>query len=340
MNITVRENLIMRNRLADDAPEIYQVIDDNRAYLRQWLPWVDGTDSPAVIQNVLAKWDRQLEQGTDIVLGIFMGGKYIGNIGLHDIDKENKNCIIGYWLAEKYQGQGIITDCVRALINYAFEVLELNKINIHCALDNCKSRAIPKRLGFHESGILKDGENLYGITHDMVIYCLERDEWEAQKEIEYYNALPCEFNDFIELPELSDGEICLVCTAKRPAIPEKKFVPAYDFAVCKGGEKIGEINLRIGYTDGLYYGGQIGYGIDEKYRGNGYAGRACRLIVPVAKAHCMTKLLITNNQTNDASRRVCEKLGARLVRVARLPEWHDLYKEGRRFSNIFEWSVE
>jgi len=330
----------MRNRLADDAPEIYQVIDDNRAYLRQWLPWVDGTDSPAVIQNVLAKWDRQLEQGTDIVLGIFMGGKYIGNIGLHDIDKENKNCIIGYWLAEKYQGQGIITDCVRALINYAFEVLELNKINIHCALDNCKSRAIPKRLGFHESGILKDGENLYGITHDMVIYCLERDEWEAQKEIEYYNALPCEFNDFIELPELSDGEICLVCTAKRPAIPEKKFVPAYDFAVCKGGEKIGEINLRIGYTDGLYYGGQIGYGIDEKYRGNGYAGRACRLIVPVAKAHCMTKLLITNNQTNDASRRVCEKLGARLVRVARLPEWHDLYKEGRRFSNIFEWSVE
>ena len=340
MNITVRENLIMRNRLADDAPEIYQVIDDNRAYLRQWLPWVDGTDSPAVIQNVLAKWDRQLEQGTDIVLGIFMGGKYIGNIGLHDIDKENKNCIIGYWLAEKYQGQGIITDCVRALINYAFEVLELNKINIHCALDNCKSRAIPKRLGFHESGILKDGENLYGITHDMVIYCLERDEWEAQKEIEYYNTLPCAFNDFIELPELSDGEICLVCTAKRPAIPEKKFVPAYDFAVCKGGEKIGEINLRIGYTDGLYYGGQIGYGIDEKYRGNGYAGRACRLIVPVAKAHCMTKLLITNNQTNDASRRVCEKLGARLVRVARLPEWHDLYKEGRRFSNIFEWSVE
>jgi len=36
---------------------------------------------------------------------------------------------------------------------------------------------------------------------------------------------------------------------------------------------------------------------------------------------------------------VCEKLGARLVRVARLPEWHDLYKEGRRFSNIFEWEV-
>ena len=42
-------------------------------------------------------------------------------------------------------------------------------------------------------------------------------------------------------------------------------------------------------------------------------------------------LLITTNHTNTASQRVCEKLGARLLRTARLPQWHDLYKEGRRF---------
>jgi hypothetical protein len=67
-----------------------------------------------------------------------------------------------------------------------------------------------------------------------------------------------------------DGVIYLVCLEKKPGDPEKKLVPAYEFAVCRGGEKIGNINLRIGYTDGLYYGRQIGYGIDEKYRGNGY----------------------------------------------------------------------
>ena len=140
--------------------------------------------------------------------------------------------------------------------------------------------------------------------------------------------------------------IHLVCLAKNPAIPEKKYVPAYDFAICKGSEKIGEINLRIGYggfgpdESSLYYGGQIGYGIDEQHRGNGYAVRACRLLLPVAKAHGMTKLLITNNITNTASRRVCEKLGLRFVRTVRLPEWTDLYRDGQRFQNIFEWSVE
>jgi len=166
-----------------------------------------------------------------------------------------------------------------------------------------------------------------------------------QEEIEYYNALPCEFSDFIEMPKLNDGVIHLVCVAKHPAVPEKNYVPWYDFIVCKGSEKIGQINLRIGYEGGkygvgLYYGGQIGYGIDMAHRGNGYAVRACRLLTSVAKSHKMGTILITNNHTNIASKRVCEKLGSKWVRMARLPEWHDLYEEGQRFVNIFEWSLE
>jgi len=158
-------------------------------------------------------------------------------------------------------------------------------------------------------------------------------------EIAYYNAMPYKFDDFITVPTLTDGEIFLVCTEKFPAEPERNIVPSYIFIICKGGEKIGGINLRIGYSERLYYGGQIGYGLYEAHRGNGYAVAACRLIAQVAKAHGMEKLLITNNYTNTASRRVCEKLGARLVRVARLPEWTDLYKDGQRFSNIYEWNI-
>ena len=163
---------------------------------------------------------------------------------------------------------------------------------------------------------------------------------EVQKEIAYYNALPFVFDDFIEVPELSDGVIYLMCKEKSPAVPEKKWVPAYILSICKDGEVIGDVALRIGYTDGLYYGGQIAYNVNEKHRGNGYAVRACRLLLPIAKAHGMIKLLITNNHTNKASMRVCEKLGAKFIRTTFLPDWTDLYIEGQRYQNIYEWTVE
>ena len=107
----------------------------------------------------------------------------------------------------------------------------------------------------------------------------------------------------------------------------------------KNGETIGKTNLRVGYTEGLYYGGNIGYMVDQAQRGNGYAVRACRLLARVARAHGMTKLLITNRHDNAASMRVCEKLGARLLRVAPTPAWHDLYQKGDRFGNIYEWRI-
>lgn len=164
--------------------------------------------------------------------------------------------------------------------------------------------------------------------------------WKVQHEITYYNSSPCIFNDFIDMPSLSDGELRLECTAKKAAIPEKKWVPAYVFNICKHDVCIGKLNVRIGYTDSLYYGGQIGYGINTEYRGHHYAEKACRLLIPLLKAHGMKRILITNNYTNIASKRTCERLGAKLIRVAVVPQWHDLYEEGNRLENIFEWTID
>ena len=169
-------------------------------------------------------------------------------------------------------------------------------------------------------------------------------EQEVQEEIARYHLLPVHFDGFIELPELADGPLALRLAEKYPGDEEKKHVPSYNFDVTLDGEKIGHANLRIGYKgglmgDSLYYGGQVAYGIDEAHRGNGYAVRACRLLVPVAMLHGMTVLYITNAVANRASRRVCEKLGLRFVREAAIPPWHDLYERGHRFSNIYEWRL-
>ncbi|MCL2234881.1 MAG: GNAT family N-acetyltransferase [Defluviitaleaceae bacterium] len=160
------------------------------------------------------------------------------------------------------------------------------------------------------------------------------------QEIDYYNKLPVVFDGFMEdMSGLADKELSVICTARKDAIPEKKWVPSYEFSIMVDGEKAGGMSFRIGYTDSLYYGGQIGYEVDEAYRGKGYCARAVALLAHVAKFHGMEKLIISNNVENRPSARVCEKLGLRLVRVVDVPEWHDLYKKGERRFNIFEWDL-
>ena len=93
----------------------------------------------------------------------------------------------------------------------------------------------------------------------------------------------------------------------------------------------GTLGLRVGRSPDLeMYLGHVGYHVYPPARGRRYAERACRLILPLARAHGMQTLWITCNPENYASRRTCERLGATLVDVVPLPQNHMLYQRGER----------
>ena len=174
---SIKNSIKMQTLTLENADEVFSVVDNNRAYLRKWLPWVDGTDNAAVTKKVISTWEAGMESGTDYVFGIFKENRYIGNIGLHNMKKANNSGMIGYWLAEGEQGGGIITDCVRCLVDYGFNSLSLNRIYIHCAENNLKSRAVPERLGFALEGVFKDGECLYGQYFNLMVYGMLKRNW-------------------------------------------------------------------------------------------------------------------------------------------------------------------
>ncbi len=177
MIISVRHNIEMRTLTLNNSGEVFSLIENNRNYLRKWLPWVDNTDKLAVVEKVIFSWEKEFDYGTDYIFGIFKNDCYIGNIGLHDIKKSNNSGMIGYWLSEPEQGSGIMTDCVRCLVNYGFNTMFLNRIYIHCAVSNIKSRSIPERLGFVLEGILADEEYLYGKYYDLAVYGILKRNW-------------------------------------------------------------------------------------------------------------------------------------------------------------------
>jgi RimJ/RimL family protein N-acetyltransferase len=340
------ERLILRKFKEDDfnAVHSYASSKDNTVYMLFGVN--DEAATRAFIQRAITKASEIPIVDHQFAVTLKDSNILIGACDLHVRENEAE---IGWILHRDYWKSGYGTELGNALLMFGFNELNLHRIIARCDSENISSSRLMEKIGMRREGLFfdvrpphKESSRAYG---DELSYAILKDEWEIKKEIAYYNSLPCVFNGFIDVPPLTDGVIYLVCMKKNLGNPEKKHVPGYEFAICKDGEKIGQIGLRIGYGGGfynsnLYYGGQIGYDVDEPHRGNGYAVRACRLLVPVAKAHNMEKLLITNNESNNASKRVCEKLGARHVRLARLPEWTDLYKEGQRFSNIFEWNME
>jgi ribosomal-protein-serine acetyltransferase len=183
MNFTiiVREGLELRLRTESDADAFFKVTEKNRTYLRQWLPWVDATkttdDTRKYIQSCISKFEKQ----ESIDSGIWYEGQWVGSMGFHYWDKANRKDTIGYWLSEDFQGKGIVTDAVRALIKYGFEEMKLNRIEILCAVENKKSRAIPERLGFKNEGVTRQCEWLYDHFVDSVTYSLLLSEWLQNK---------------------------------------------------------------------------------------------------------------------------------------------------------------
>lgn len=108
---------------------------------------------------------------------IKFNGNIIGRIGLHFIDAINKTGAIGYWISEGLQRQGIITNSCKAIIKFGFTELNLNRIEIKCATQNLKSKAIPEKLHFKQEGIQRQGEFLNNQFTDLYVYSLLKEEW-------------------------------------------------------------------------------------------------------------------------------------------------------------------
>jgi ribosomal-protein-serine acetyltransferase len=85
--------------------------------------------------------------------------------------------MIGYWLAEDQQGNGVMTRACRALVSYGFDTLQLHRVEIRCATGNERSCAIPKRLGFEHEGILREAEWLYDHYVDLHLFSILAQQW-------------------------------------------------------------------------------------------------------------------------------------------------------------------
>ncbi|KIC02367.1 hypothetical protein OA88_09150 [Flavobacterium sp. JRM] len=178
MTITIDQNLKLELIHENHAQPIFDLVDANRTHLREWLPFVDRMQTIEFAENFVKGTMQRNKDGNEYAFVIVDNGKVIGRIGVYKIDGQNKIGEIGYWLAENLQGKGIITKSCKAIINFGFSGLQLNRIEIKCGTENFKSKTIPEKLNFTKEGIIRQGELLYDKFIDLNLYSLLKSDIE------------------------------------------------------------------------------------------------------------------------------------------------------------------
>jgi ribosomal-protein-serine acetyltransferase len=174
--LTVTNDVHLRLVDEADAPELYSLIEANRTYLTSWMPWAPSQTLEGT-RDFIGKAREQLADNDGFQAAIISEDRIIGVIGFPAVGWGNRLTSIGYWLEEEQQGRGTMTASVRLLVEHAFSVWGLNRVEIRAATENLRSRAIPERLGFHREGLLRQGELVNGRYLDCVVYSMLSTDW-------------------------------------------------------------------------------------------------------------------------------------------------------------------
>ncbi len=180
MRILETERLILRQWRVTDAGALYDYAKNpNVGPHAGWKPHKDINESLEIIEKLFLPYD---------VFAIVYKetGKIIGSIGLEpDIRRPDiKSREMGYSLSEEYWKKGIMTEAAHEVMNYAFDVLDLDILAICTGPANLRSQRVIEKCGFTYEGTLRQAYRIYdGTLRDILCHSILRSEWYSNRSI-------------------------------------------------------------------------------------------------------------------------------------------------------------
>ena len=172
------ERLLLRCWDPADAGGLKDAIDSSLDHLGPWMPWARAEPQPHEEKVALLRRFRgQFDLGQDFVYGVFTrdGSEVVGGTGLHT--RVGAGAFeIGYWIRQSRVGEGFATEVSAALTRVAFEVCDVDRVEIRVDPANERSAKIPEKLAYGKEALLRrrlpagDGE-----PRDAVVFTIFRD---------------------------------------------------------------------------------------------------------------------------------------------------------------------
>jgi ribosomal-protein-serine acetyltransferase len=151
------ERVTVRPWRAGDGPHLFEAVNDSRDDILPWLPWGRSShetaeESETKVRQWRAAWDLR----DDLSMGVWIGERLIGGIGLHRIDWSLPSFEMGYWQRTGEWGKGYATEAARLVLAFAFRDLGAVRVWLRCATGNDRSIALARRLGMRDEGLLRN----------------------------------------------------------------------------------------------------------------------------------------------------------------------------------------
>jgi len=149
--------LVIRCWSPEDAPLLKKSIDASLPELRAWMPWAQREPEPVEAKVALLRQFRgRFDSGEDFAYAIFDASEreVLGGTGLHTRQGPMMR-EIGYWVASAHAKKGVATEAASALLQVAFRVDGVTRVEIRCAPDNAASAAVARKLGMKLEGTLR-----------------------------------------------------------------------------------------------------------------------------------------------------------------------------------------
>jgi ribosomal-protein-serine acetyltransferase len=161
------------------ASALASLVASNIEHLRTYLPNVAELATTTAAQAHLQAAAERARKGEVYEWHLFTDAVLCGAIRVKDIDRDDQKAKIGYFIGSQFQGKGIVTSSVRAVLAHCFGSLGLNRMELRCAAGNQPSMRVAERLGFVHEGLLRQDEFLNGVFVDQHVYSLLREDWTA-----------------------------------------------------------------------------------------------------------------------------------------------------------------
>lgn len=174
MNAT--DDIRIRPYRVEDAPALWEAVNESRAQLEPWMPWCHANYSLGDAQDWIAAQVAAVNQGAAFEFVITSeNGTYLGAVGLNQIDTVNRRANLGYWVRSSVTRQNVATRAVCLVRDWAFRNTGLLRLEIVIAAGNVASYRVAEKSGASREGILKNRLMLHGAIRDATMFSITRE---------------------------------------------------------------------------------------------------------------------------------------------------------------------